>query len=121
MMLWSTHSRCVRGTGTSVSGERGDDAIFALHLMRRLQQRAGRLLAHDVAIAARAQHEGGIRLAARELHDLERAAKARHLFGEIFLESRFIETMIGANFSDFLSYGHVALRWRLMIFTTSLK
>jgi hypothetical protein len=47
-------------------------------------------------------------LAAGELHDLERAAKAGHLLGEIFLQRRFIEPMVSANFSDFLSYGHVA-------------
>jgi len=45
---------------------------------------------------------------------LERAAKARHFFNEVFFETRFVEAMIRANFSDFLSYGHVALRWRLV-------
>ena len=63
--------------------ERGQNAIFALDLMRRLQQRTGRLLAHDVARVAGAQHEGWIRLASRELHHLERAAEARQFLDEI--------------------------------------
>ena len=50
--------------------QRGDDAVFALHRVRRGQQLARRLAAHDVALAVRGANQvGWVGLTALELFD----------------------------------------------------
>ena len=68
------------------TGQRRDHPVFAVNRMRRRQQLARRLLAHDIARAgAVLQHEGRVRHAAAELADGQGPGEALHVFGhEVF-------------------------------------
>ena len=97
MTLSSAHMTWVGGTGTPLFFKRGHHAVFTIDLVRRWQQLSGRFLAQDVVAAGRAQEIGGIRLAAFELADVERAAKSRQMCGEIALERVAIDLVTAAN------------------------
>ena len=74
--------------------ERRDDAVLALHRVRRGQELARRLAAQDVLAAARRQVVGRVRLAAAELLDSERAGKAGHVQAHVALERAQVEAML---------------------------
>ena len=78
-------------------GERLDDSKFALDLVRRLEQRAGRLLAHDPARRGSLEQESWIRLPADELPHGQRSAKVGHPLAQIALEATLVEAMIFAD------------------------
>src|SRR5262249_56913311 len=67
------------------------DPIFAVDLVRALQERARRLLAQHVFTAGTGQEEGGVRLPRRGLVGRDRPLKARQLGFEIFGQPRSID------------------------------
>src|SRR5580692_3018813 len=80
--------------------ERLDDPIFAIDRMRRLEQRARRLLAHHKARIRSLEHESGIRLPANELPNDKRPPKVRHPLPQITFERALVEPMILTNRAD---------------------
>jgi hypothetical protein len=80
------HSRALQGT---------DNAILALHLMGRFQQRAGRLLAQHHAPALAFQQKGRVGLATLKLQNTERAGGFREVCGKIVLQRCLVEAMRG--------------------------
>ena len=77
--------------------ERRDDAVLALHRVRRGQELARRLPAQDVLPAARRQVVGRVRLAAAELLDAERAREAGHVLAHVARERAQVEAMLLAD------------------------
>ena len=77
--------------------ERRDDAVLALHRVRRGQELARRLPAQDVLSAARRQVVGRVRLATAELLDAERAREAGHVLAHVALERAQVEAMLLAD------------------------
>jgi hypothetical protein len=87
--------------------ERLDNPKFALDLMRRLKERAGRLLAHHESRRRRLEHVSRIRLAADKLPNRERAAKIGHPFRQVAFEASFVETMNRSNRREIIFKGHI--------------
>ncbi len=73
--------------------QRGNDAVLAVHGVRRWQQLARRLPAQNVTRAASRQPEGRIGLAALELLDFEISREARDVLAKIALQASHIEAM----------------------------
>ena len=65
----------MRGTGTSVVGQRAHHAVLAVDRVRRGQELPGRLLPQHVALAAGEEKKGRVRLPALELAHRERSAR----------------------------------------------
>src|SRR6185295_19864116 len=73
--------------------QRPDHLVLAVHRMRRRQQLARRLAAQGVALAAGGDAVSGVRLAALELLDRERAAESFHALAEKFFQPARVNAM----------------------------
>ena len=73
--------------------QRGDDAEFAIHRMRRRQQFAERPAAHHIGSSGRIEPVGRVGLAALELQDGQRSLIAFDVFAHPAIEALLIDTM----------------------------
>ncbi len=86
--------------------KRGDDAVLAVHRMRRRQQLAERLAAQHVGTAGRVEPVGRVRLAALELQDGQRPGIAFDMLAHPRVERNVIDPM---TFLDGLGAGKVGV------------
>ena len=76
--------------------QRRDDLVFAVDGVRRWQQRARWLATQHEAFAAGLHQEGGIRLPALELRDLQVSGKRPDVGANEIGQPAFVEGMLGS-------------------------